>query len=70
MKLGVVIRKVGGSGGPVYLELTLIASILQPIKTYVDGFRSFLFDCVVKKSDCRGVVYADWRGWLFMSEFV
>jgi hypothetical protein len=56
MVLGVVITMVVGPRAPVDKELALAGPVLDPIKSHVDGLRSFLFDGVIRKAFRSGVV--------------
>ena len=44
---GVVIANIGIAWFPIDDKLFLEGPILDPIKTYLDGFQPFLFDGVV-----------------------
>ena len=69
MVFGVVVRKVGSSRHPVDEELSLSDSILDPIKAHINGFGSLLFDGLVGKTHCHGIVNLDWSGWLWVPQF-
>ena len=58
--LGVVIAKVNDAQLPVDEEMTLDYAIMYPIKTYIDRFRSFLFDGVVGEAVDGRVIDLDW----------
>ena len=67
--LGEVVSKVSAAGFPIYEKLALPDAVLDPIEAHVDGFGSFLFDCVVREAFCGGVVDADWNRWLRVPKF-
>ena len=70
MVLGVIVTQVGDAGLPVDEELTLACAVSYPIKAHVDRFRSFLLDGVVGEAVSGVVVYLDWRGRLWVPQFV
>ena len=47
---GVVVPKVGASGGPVNLELTLMGAIPDLVEAHVNCLCPFLLDSIVCKS--------------------
>ncbi len=47
MVFGVVVAQILAARPLIDEELALAGAILDPIKLHVDGFRPFLFDCVV-----------------------
>ena len=49
MIFGVIVTKVGASGGPVNLELTLTGAIPDTVEVHVNRFRPFLLDGIVCK---------------------
>ena len=55
---------------PVDDELDLFCSVLYPIKSHINCFGAFLFDCAIGKTYCSGVVNLHWGGWLEMSHFL
>ncbi len=61
--LGVIIGKVVRPRPPVDQELSLACPVLDPIKTHVDCFGSFLFDGVIGETFGSGVVdlHRRWR---------
>ena len=67
--LGEVVSAIGGSWGPVDMELTLLDSILDPIESHVYGLGSDLFTGVVSYATYRGVVDLYWGGRLGVSQF-
>ena len=66
----VVIPKILASRLPVDEKLALLCSVLDRIKSHINCFGAFLFDCVIGKTYCSGVVYLYWGGWLGMSHFL
>jgi hypothetical protein len=65
----VLVSTIGLAFFPKDMKLTLTHAIANPVKTHIDCFRSFLFDCV--GGDSAGfVVVGDHRcGWLRMPHF-
>jgi len=51
--LGVIISKIGQPWPPVDKELALTGPVFDPIKSYVNGLGSFLFDGVIRKTLSR-----------------
>ena len=66
---GVVVPKVGASGAPVNLELTLTSAISVPVEAHVNCLRPFLLHVIVCKSHHCGVIYLHGGGELGVSEF-
>jgi hypothetical protein len=64
------VREIGVSGLPVSMELSLVNSILYPVKVHVHSFRLALLKLFVAKSIGRGIVDLNWGGWLGVSYFV
>ena len=56
-----VIGKVGGAGGPLNLEITVLDSVLYPMVPHGDGFGAFYFGCAIGESAGRTVVVGDER---------
>ena len=50
--LGEVVRKIVRAASPVYVELALLDSVLDPVESHVDGLGAALLDGVV--GDTRG----------------
>ena len=69
VKFRLIVCDVGFSWSPKYAELFLVDSVLDPIKTHVDGFGAFLFAGAVGDGDSGGVVYLYRCWWLGMSKF-
>ena len=67
--LGEVATEVSASGFPINEKLVFLGAVLDPIEAHVDGFRYFLFDCVVGEAFIGGVVEADWSWWLRVPKF-
>jgi hypothetical protein len=70
MVFGMVVTESFWTGPPIDEELVLADMVFDPLKLHVDGFRSFLFDCVVRKANCSGVVGLHGFGWLGVAKFV
>ena len=70
MVLGVIVAQVIDAGLPIDEELALACAVVYPIKAHVNRFLSFLFDGVVGEAVYGGVVYLDWRGRLWVPQFV
>ena len=70
MVLGVIVSQICDAGLPVDEELTLACVVAYPIKAHVGSFRSFLLDGVVGEAVGGGVVDLDWRGGLWVPQFV
>ena len=66
----VVIPDILASRLPVDDELALFCSVLDPIKSHINCFGVFLFDCAIGKTYCSGVVDLHWGGWLGMYHFL
>ena len=67
--LGVVIASIYGAWFPIYMELVLLDSILDPMESHVHCLGHFLFDAFVGYADCCGIVYLYWGGRLRMIHF-
>ena len=52
----VVIPEILDSRSPVDEELVLFYSVLDPIKSHINCFGAFLFDCAIGKIYCSGGV--------------
>jgi hypothetical protein len=70
MVFGMEISKIFWTGLPIDKELVLADTVFDPVKTHVDGFGYFLFDCVVCKSGHSGVVGLHGCGWSGVAKFV
>ena len=70
MVFGVVVRKVGASGIPVNLEVSLTGVIPKPVEAHVNRLRPFLLDGIVCKPQGSGVIYLHGSGGLRMSKFL
>ena len=68
--LGKIIGKICGARAPVYIELVLLDTILNPIETHVHGSGLTLFHGFVGKAYSGGVVNFNWGWWLGMSHFL
>ena len=61
MVFGVLVPKVGASGGPVNLEVALAGAIPDPVEAHANCLWTFLLDSIVYKptavvlSNCMGV---------------
>jgi hypothetical protein len=64
-----VICKVGFPQPPVYSELILSLTILEPMKMHIHCFCSFGLDSVVDYPFCHRVVCLDWCFWLWVAHF-
>ena len=70
MVFGEVVGHVVTAPSPVYKELALFDSVLNPVETHVDCFGSLLFDCVVDDAGRTCVVCLN-GGWgLRVSHFL
>jgi hypothetical protein len=67
---GKVVRPVGWTWVPKYMELLLIDSILNPIRSHVHGLGFSLADFVVGKTIGGGIVNLNRGGRLRMSHFL
>ena len=65
-----IITSVLVAGFPIYFELTLSASVTDPIETHIDGLGAFLFDGVRGESCGNGVVHLHFCGRLGMIQFL
>jgi hypothetical protein len=65
-----IVSTIGRAGFPKYVELFLADAIADPIKAHVDGLGVFLLDGILGQASGGGVVGLEWRGWLFVSEFL
>ena len=55
-----VIGEVCPTWLPVDMILSLVDSVLNPVKAHVDGLGTLLFYCVIDDAFCYLVVYAQW----------
>ncbi len=70
MMFGKIIGQVCGAWAPVYFELFVFDTILDPIESHVHGFGSLLFDLFVCKAVGRGIIDLDWGGRLWVAHFM
>ena len=68
MVFGVIVAEVFGSRTPVNEELFLVYSVFDPVESHVDGFGSFMFDCVIREAFGGGVVHLHGGWWLRMTD--
>ena len=64
-----IVSQILFSGTPVYVKLTFLYPILEPVEAQVNGFGSFLFDGVCEDSLACGIVSLEWCGRLWVSQF-
>jgi len=64
MFFGIEIAKILCAWFLVDLELALVRSVLEPVKSHVYGFRSFLFEFSVYETYGRCVVHLNRGRWL------
>ena len=69
MILGVIVAQVSDAVLPVDEELTLACVIAYSIKAHVNRFGLFLFVGVVGKTVGGRVVYLDWSGRVWVTQF-
>ena len=69
MMLCEVISFVGAAGLPINFELFLCDAVLDPIKSHVHGFGSFLLQFHVGEADSSCVIDFNRRGRLWMAHF-
>ena len=50
MVFSYIISHIGFSWDPVDDKEVLLDSVLEPMETHIDGFWTFLFDCVVDEA--------------------
>ena len=56
MIFGAVISKIGNSGSPIVMELTLIITKMEPVAAHIHGFGAFGGDGIVCDSISSQVV--------------
>jgi hypothetical protein len=56
MMFGEIISQIVTAFAPVDMELVLLLSIFEPVKTHVDGFGTALFHCVIDDTGGTAVV--------------
>ena len=59
--LGKIIREIIGTEAPVYVELVLLDTIINPVVPPVNCFRLLLFDNIVRDSCSALIVGLDGR---------
>ena len=67
---GEIIGLVLKAGTPVYVEVSLVYAVLDPVKSHVNGSGSLLGDGVVGKFGGCGIVGLDGCGGLWVAHFV
>ena len=70
MVLAEVVSEVGMAWCPIYMEVSLVDSILEPVESHVNGLGSSLFDIGVCDSNCSGIIHLDWCGRLGSADFL
>ena len=69
MMLGEVVGPIFITRGPVNFELALFHSVLEPIKSHVNGFAVLLFYSSIDYAIGGGVISFDWCWRLRMAQF-
>jgi hypothetical protein len=64
----VIIAEIFTSWAPINVKLFLADSVGQPMVPHIHCFRLFLFDCFVNDAECSGVICAERRWRLCVSQ--
>ena len=70
MMFGNVVRQVSCAWAPVYMELFLVYSILNPVESHINSLGLLNLDVVVGNATSRRIVDLDWCWSLLVSHFI